>query len=585
MSWRLLVLALSCLAIGAGGCQATGEVKEKTRNDQAAVVIDFYKGDNRSAACSGTLISQNLVLTAAHCADGTTSARVSAPNANGARVSVSRILTYDWSARDAKMDRAKRNDLALLLLREPINLTSYPKIQQRGCMGCNVVQVGRNGQNEVVRIPTRLSEQRPAGRPVSMFARDNVPDSGGAVFRLTPGGEASIVGVTMGRGTTTNGGYVAQLSDPAVQNWIRAVARSASRSSNFGSGPNAKPLDDESGGDSYDPGFEDTTGGDYNDPIDYGSGSTGDDPGNPSDPSDPGDPTDPGNPSDPGDPSDPGNPSDPGDPSDPGYPSDPGDPSDPGYPQEDPLGNPDSEYDPTGSSSDQNNSGNESPSSDPGEKVDAPTTPENVEETGKVDESADSTKSGGETPPATDSTPPQSYSPNNIVYTPNDSTGEWVGSNAYVAQTPADKANGVFSTDADYAKVLNEQGANLFSSHGTPGGLQAPYDPAVAEQLMANDKPVIMGTCFAGAPSPNGTDEGADSVASKFAQDGGGNPANVYGCTGYAVGAVNGMGCGDTWVDGNGQPLSDEIKQKYNLQTCQTSYNQSGNPIVSGCTL
>jgi hypothetical protein len=49
-----------------------------------AVLVDFYDSKGgASAKCAGTLLSNNVVLTAAHCAQGTASARVRAPDAGG----------------------------------------------------------------------------------------------------------------------------------------------------------------------------------------------------------------------------------------------------------------------------------------------------------------------------------------------------------------------------------------------------------------------------------------------------------------------------------------------------------------------
>src|SRR4051794_35957185 len=47
-----------------------------------AVVIDFYSGGKPTKSCSGTLIAPSVVLTAAHCADGSKAGVVHAPDAN-----------------------------------------------------------------------------------------------------------------------------------------------------------------------------------------------------------------------------------------------------------------------------------------------------------------------------------------------------------------------------------------------------------------------------------------------------------------------------------------------------------------------
>ena len=88
MSWlRALCFTLvACLPLFAMGCAATAPVKPRPSVRTEAVVVDFYTGSKKTAACSGTLLAQNVVLTAAHCTNGSTAARVVAPNA-GARQS------------------------------------------------------------------------------------------------------------------------------------------------------------------------------------------------------------------------------------------------------------------------------------------------------------------------------------------------------------------------------------------------------------------------------------------------------------------------------------------------------------------
>src|SRR5262245_60648936 len=75
----LLLLFLLLLPFALHGCIATSGPPEAEHGRSAALLVDFYRQDTRSAACSGTLIAENVALTSAHCAATSTGARVRAP--------------------------------------------------------------------------------------------------------------------------------------------------------------------------------------------------------------------------------------------------------------------------------------------------------------------------------------------------------------------------------------------------------------------------------------------------------------------------------------------------------------------------
>src|SRR5262249_26758727 len=129
----------------------------------------------------------------------------------------------------------ERHDLALLILRKPIKLERYGKIQARPCPGCSVVQIGRDHAADGVHTdlaagePTQIANSIPNGRRTNLYVHNGISDSGGAVVRSEGALAGRIVGVTIGRGKATGGGYIARLDHPFVQLWIRAVVFSVSR--------------------------------------------------------------------------------------------------------------------------------------------------------------------------------------------------------------------------------------------------------------------------------------------------------------------------------------------------------------------
>jgi hypothetical protein len=540
-------LAAAVAAIAQGCAQPPPQVPGGWSPAAAAVVVDFFAGSSFARSCSGTLLAQNLVLTAAHCASGSTGAVVSAPSLS-ATSKVSRVYRYDWV--DGVPYPDQHRDLALMVLRTPMVLPSYPHITS--CSRCTVSQVASmRGGRPVVGPQQVMSSAAPADQPYARYIGVGIPDSGGAVYRVGTGRAAgTIVGVAVGQGESTGGGYVLPLDDANVLQWIGTMALVAS---NPGGSAQTHPLDegDDTGDSTGDgSGVDNSAGGDYSNPVDDGG--------------------------------------------DQGSSQDPGTNQDPGGTGED-TSSSSGGTDPS-SGNDTSSSGN---GTDPAAGADAaaepPTTPESVTDSSRgvglpdgfpnnyacngaicndvaysqsglafVDPSATLGPSGGTWQPlgTTDST----TSPNAVGFYP---TGD-----------------GAFSSAPAEAATANAAGYNYFVSHGFRDGVKAPYDPSMATSLMSNGDPTLMANCFAGAPGPNVDCNGAicngPNGANLFAQAGGADPANVWGCTSWVI---NGPSCdisdgGNGWVNGNGQTMSASAQQQLGV-TCYTK-SQGQVPCPTG---
>ena len=220
------ILALSMLSM-VGGCSSNASSSSEVPQTAAAasspsaVTVDFYSGANVSAACAGTLISANVVLTAAHCADNSVSARVRAPAAGGSSGQTSEatdVLRYDWGR---AIDHSQEHDVALVVLRTPITLPTYPTVSGGACLGCSAVVYGRAGALTTKSGAFEIANQSPVGRPFALQFKGTPAGAvgGGGVFA----GDGTLVGVYMGQGTSTSNGYVARFDLNDVQIWLSSV--------------------------------------------------------------------------------------------------------------------------------------------------------------------------------------------------------------------------------------------------------------------------------------------------------------------------------------------------------------------------
>jgi hypothetical protein len=202
MFTRGAIIAIAML-VGAG-CNASGAGDPGAPSPVAhpeTVSVDFFAGTKASAACSGTLLAPNLVLTAAHCAGSATSARVIAPDAKGQRSSVERVSVLDWDFGGTSEENAQRHDIAVLVLSRAITIDSYPAIDTGFCGGCTVVHVARGKDRAgpaLESAPLRLSDLPSPSRPFAQTVAATMHTAGGALVRKDAAGRSIIDGVMSG---------------------------------------------------------------------------------------------------------------------------------------------------------------------------------------------------------------------------------------------------------------------------------------------------------------------------------------------------------------------------------------------------
>jgi hypothetical protein len=226
-------------AAPSGGSESDDIVDGKTASSYPeAVLVDLLKDDKPYAACSGSLIAPNVVLTAGHCVHGISSWVVTAPFADGQQANGTRSETYDWNASGEEVD-PNEHDIGLVFLDAPITLKSYPKLADAPLAADKTVyNIGRidNGtlSNSALFVSKAIhvTSGAASGFPYDYAATDAIQpgDSGGP--DVLPGAAPhTIVSVNSGAG---NGSEVLARVD-LVKDWITGrIAASAGGKSSGG---------------------------------------------------------------------------------------------------------------------------------------------------------------------------------------------------------------------------------------------------------------------------------------------------------------------------------------------------------------
>jgi trypsin len=185
----------------ASGCSAAPTTREATGSASSSIVggtpattyqeaalVDMFQNGQLFAACSGSVIAPQVVLTAGHCVDQVTSWKVTAPYANGQTSTAEQGALFDYKDNADDTVNPNLHDIGLVFLDTPITLSAYPELAQSElASGAQIVNIGRiqNGQlsnaDLFVGSPVTANDATSSGFPFDYIATDIIEagDSGG----------------------------------------------------------------------------------------------------------------------------------------------------------------------------------------------------------------------------------------------------------------------------------------------------------------------------------------------------------------------------------------------------------------------
>lgn len=512
------------------GCSTP--VATAPRTPDHAVLVDFYSGAKTASACSGTLVSPNVVLTAAHCAQGSDAARVTAP-ASGKKAMARTFYVYDWDTRPAAENHLQEHDLALVVLDTPITIGKYASLEAGDCTGCKISRVSRLRSKTTIRAKLntsavmRVGKDAPRSRPYDLYVPHGSKDAGGALVRTDAKGRGRVVGVMIGTGGLSKGGYAVRLDDEDTRAWIVhiiSVNRRPARSSTV-STKALHPLDE---GDEYaeesspppeesEPAAEDTTTYEEEEPVTQPDEQ----------------------------------------------------PEAPGQEEVDPGGRVDNAGDLDESESTETTEQPATDEAEPTDDDDAPGTEAPKDEL-DVEPQAPSKLQGYQGVDIKTDAPGET----GLITT---ETGS-----GWVAMSGSEKDKRIEAQSKIYREAHDD--AYTITAHGWPGSMTAVPDAdklkAIGSDPDHPSRDIILSSCFGGKDA---TSLGGHSNAGVIADKAGVSPDRVLGCTGYVGTNGNEQLCAGQWVDGDGNVADFGKRKAYKLKECPAAREDGDKYLWGEC--
>lgn len=228
-SARIGVFGVLAAAAGLVACSSPGTQAPtvSAASNPAMVTIDMRDASNNHiGSCTGTLVSDSVVLTAGHCV--VAMGRAVITTADGQTAGASQVWTT-WHNFQSSLSHPLHSDVGVILLDQRINESSFPSLSSSEAPdGQTLARLRRaDGQAVTAGNYEQVTEATHVGDPMGFplaYTMDAAgfegeTDTGGA---LVDPGSNTIYGVVSGIGTTTGKVYVSRVD--YLAGWVASIA-------------------------------------------------------------------------------------------------------------------------------------------------------------------------------------------------------------------------------------------------------------------------------------------------------------------------------------------------------------------------
>ncbi len=274
-SARIGVFGVLAAAAGFVACSSPGTRAPtiSSASNPALVTIDLRDAsDNHIGSCTGTLVSDSVVLTAGHCV--VAMGRAVITTADGQTAGASQAWTT-WKNFQSSLSHPLHSDVGVILLDQRINESSFPALSSTEAPdGQTLARLRRaDGQAVTAGNYEQVTESTHVGDPMG-FPLAYTMDAAGFEGETDTGGALidpdsnTIYGVVSGIGTTTGKVYVSRVD--YLSGWVASIAACTPppiqtqchhSSSSSSGGSNSSGSSGSSGGSSSSGGSGSSSGG------------------------------------------------------------------------------------------------------------------------------------------------------------------------------------------------------------------------------------------------------------------------------------------------------------------------------------